>query len=462
MQGTTPKPFRRTTIAAGVAAGALLLAGLVGPGTSSAVAGAPATTATAGTASATAQSIKVNPTTASLSIGITFGTSLAGFTNQVAQAESRGIDLGIIGSTLAGAACDGGDPSLAAEDQPQPLRADSRDPNASTQKSEPEKYFPLITKAVRADSTPFGQADTTTAGLTANGSFLDVGSAKSTAVTRLVAGTREAVATVDISGIKIAGVIELAGLHWESASRSGTIDESTGTFAIGSLKVLGQQLPTNDAFAAVETANTLLAPLGIVLTYPKTRTAAGIRFIEPLKISVVPSQTRDSISGRVLHEVQPTRKDIYTALLEQDCSNATYITVSDIVIGSLTGAGSFSLELGGAQSKSEALKTSSFLGGKPTPSLGGSTSSFGGSLNDTPNNNFLVDTPSLSDVPSNTATPTNIGPKGRQAKPIAVVKGSRGGRMALVGLLGLIALALVADRDRRLMRRAQRLTATEA
>src|SRR5205814_5320042 len=56
---------------------------------------------TNGTAAATAQGFRFNPTAAQLSVGITFGLSLAGYTNQVAKADARGIDTGIIGGTLA-------------------------------------------------------------------------------------------------------------------------------------------------------------------------------------------------------------------------------------------------------------------------------------------------------------------------------------------------------------------------
>lgn len=454
-----PKPFRRTAITAGATLAALVAAS-VAP-SSPAAAGEPATSKTAGTASATATSYKVNPTTASLSIGITFGISLAGYTNQVAQAESRGLDLGIIGTTLAGEGCDGGDPTLAAEDQPQPLRADSRDTGASEQKTETEKYLPVISKSVRADATPYGQADTTTGGLTASEAFLSLGAAHSQAVTRLNNGTREAIATVDIAGVGIAGVLELAGLHWEAKAQSGTIDGTTGTFTISSLKVLGQSVPTSDALQAIENANAILQPLGIQVIYPKSRIAAGILFVDPLVIRVIPSTTRDTISQTVLGLIQPVRQNLYDALLAQDCGNATYITVSDIAVGSLTGAGSFSLELGGANAKAEALKTSSFLNLNPSLSTGGSsTNALGESLSS--GNNF-DSTPSLGGTQSTIAGTKTGNGSSRNPEPIAsVTKGSRGGRMALVGLLGLVALAIVADRDRRLMRRAQRSIVTEA
>src|SRR4051812_38785091 len=115
------KPFRRTAIAASAVGLATIATALTGPGVGAANAGTPVTTATAGTASAIAQSYKVNPTTAQLSIGITFGTSLAGYTNNVAQAESRAIDLGIIGTTLSAQGCDGGAPTLPSDKQPQSL-----------------------------------------------------------------------------------------------------------------------------------------------------------------------------------------------------------------------------------------------------------------------------------------------------------------------------------------------------
>jgi hypothetical protein len=462
MKGTS-KPFRRTAIAASATVAALVAAAIAP--NSPAQAGEAATPDTAGTASATATSFRVNPTTASLSIGVTFGISLAGYTNRVSQAESRGIDLGIIGTTLAAEGCDGGDPTLPPDKQPQPLRADSRDKDASTPKSETESISGVpvgaIEKAVRADASPYSQSDTTTAGLTGTDAFLSLGSAHSQAVTHLVNGTREAVATVDIGSVGIAGVIELAGLHWEARAQSGTLDKNAGTFTIGSLKVLGQAIPANDALKAIQNANAVLAPLGIQVVYPTSHVSAGILFVDPLVIRVVPSKTRDTISQTVLGLVQPVRQSLYDALLAQDCSNATYITVSDIAIGSLTGAGSFSLELGGANASAAPLKTTSLL--DFNQSLTGGSSN---SLGDGPSlGNLDTSSPSLGLAPSNNAgSKSGITNKGsNQAKPIAsVTKGSRGGRMALVGLLGLIVLAIVADRDRRLMRRAQRSIATEA
>src|SRR5688500_863579 len=126
--------------------------------------GAPAPAFANGTAAASPSGVKANPTAASLSIGITLGIALSGYTNDTAKAESRGIDLGIIGTTLAGEPCDGGEPTFAADRQPQPLAADSREPDAAAGKSAPETFdknpIPGFTKTVRATADPLSEATT--------------------------------------------------------------------------------------------------------------------------------------------------------------------------------------------------------------------------------------------------------------------------------------------------------------
>ncbi|MEY2398020.1 MAG: hypothetical protein QOJ00_1194 [Actinomycetota bacterium] len=452
------KPYRRTALAASAVGISIIATALTGPGVGVASAGEPATLATAGTSNATAQSYRVNPTTAALSLGISFGVSLTGYTNNVAQAEARGIDLGIIGSTLSAAGCDGGDPTLPADQQPQPLHADSRDKDAGQVKTANEKYVGgVITKTVRADATPSADASTGTAD--ASGAVVSLSGARSTATSHLAGGVRESIATADVGKFGIKGILELSGMHWNAASRSGKVDENSGGFTIGSLKVLGQSIPVQDASKAFDAANTLLAAVGLQLVFPTSHVSAGIQFVEPLKISVVPSKTRDSVLSTVLGLIQPVRQNLYDALLKEDCSNATYILVSDIAIGSVTGAGSLSLELGGVSTKSEALKTSSFLGIDPTGSLGGNDS-FSGAIGG------LVDTPVLSDLspiaPTTGKTTPQVSQRPRHGALAVAEKGSRGGRLALIGLIGLLVLLVVADRDRRLMRRAQRNIPTEA
>src|SRR4051794_5869088 len=151
--------YRRTILSGGLITTAIATMAVtgIGIGTSSA-----APDNTGGTASAVAQSYRVNPTAAALSIGVTFGTSLSDYTNQTARAESRAVDLGIIGTTLTSEGCDGSPPSFPPDQLPQPLDANSSDPKAAQGYSEQDKTVPAMTKSVRADNTPSSQADTTT------------------------------------------------------------------------------------------------------------------------------------------------------------------------------------------------------------------------------------------------------------------------------------------------------------
>ena len=92
---------------------------------------------------AIAQTDRVDPRAGGLSVGLNFGISIAGHQNSVAQASSRAVDLGVIGTSLAAPGCDGGAPAMPADKQPQPLQVDSRDPSAAQGKQEDESALPL-------------------------------------------------------------------------------------------------------------------------------------------------------------------------------------------------------------------------------------------------------------------------------------------------------------------------------
>jgi hypothetical protein len=131
-----------------------------------------------------------------------------------------------------------------------------------------------------------------------------------------------------------------------------------------------------------------------------------------------------------------------------------------VAVGSITGAGSFSLELGGVSASTGDVKLSSLLAGDdlspaPAPSL---------STND------LSSTPAIASTPGiEPGAPTIITNKGkgavqgrRLAKPIgASSPGRRGGMLAMVGGIGLLLLLAAIEGDRRMMRRAERTHSTE-
>ncbi len=423
-------------------------------------AGAPSTPAQAapnpGVGSAVAQSFKVNPTIAGLSLGIGLGVSLAGHQNTVSQAESRAIDLGIIGTTLAAEGCDGGDPTLPAEDQPQPLRVDSREEGAADGKTESEAN--IATKAVQATSQPLAIASTTTAPLGIPG-VLEIGPGRTETRSGFIDGAiREAVAISDVAYLKIGGgALTLNGLHWESIHRSGGAEASEGSFTVATATAgsgpLAIPLPLDPA-TILDLANSILGTLGVIVTRPVAHEAAGIMFVDPLRIGVVPNATRDAITGGLINAIQPIREPLFDALLKLDCGNATYITVLDAAIGSITGAGSFTIELGGVQATTGDIDLSSLLGGSTGGVNEGLAGPVSGGFSGPASGGFTP--PAV--APAVTPAPTTSAPAPATSTPVSLTRfvGSRGGAMAALAGAGLLLLAAVAELDRRKMRRAQR------
>ena len=416
-----------------------------------------------GLGSAYAQGYRVDPRTGRLSFGITYGMALAGHQNDVAVAEARSVDLGVIGTTLAAEGCDGGDPTFPKEDQPQPLVVRSTEEGAADGKTETENG---VEKRATAAGTPLANAVAVTAAA-GEAAVVRIGSTVSETTSGVVDGRRQAKAITEVSQISFAaGAVVLKGLRWEALWQSAPDESATGSFTIEGIVVGGENIapPDGDPTAGLGEANAVLRPLGFTLDPPQVRQEAGIAFVDPMRIGVIPSQIREELLGPIFSNLQPVREDLYDAIIEADCSNASYLTVGDIVLGSVTGAGSLSLELGGVTATSSDLKRTSFLGGlgggslsplPPTPSLGGTDLSTGGSATD--GGSFTpADTTATGDGGS-AAPDSEPASSDETALPdVQRASGSRGGPLVWVGLGGLLLLAALAEGDRRKMRRAQR------
>ena len=122
-----------------------------------------------GTGSAIAESIRFDPVAGGLSFGMGIGEALAGHQNTAATAESRAANLGVIGTTAAAEGCDGGDPSLPEEDQPQPLRVESGEEGAEAGKSGQDPKVPGVDRQVRANTNPFAEASAAVGSSTGTG-----------------------------------------------------------------------------------------------------------------------------------------------------------------------------------------------------------------------------------------------------------------------------------------------------
>jgi hypothetical protein len=408
---------------------------------------------------AIAETQKIDPRAGGLSLGITMGRSIAGHQNTVAQASSQAVDLGVIGTTAAAQQCDGSDPSLPADKQPQPIQVDSRQPDAHKTSDEDQVSGAPIPSRREATATnaPYGEAITTTGPLDLTG-LIHIGQGVARTYSGIVEDgkAREAKATVDIDGITFPSGISLSGLHWEATWRSTDPNPASGSFTIGSASAGGQALPTNDPSAALAGLNAALKPLGFAIRPPVASNRGGAQYVDPMGIEVFPSPTRDVVANGLFTGIQPIREDLFKALLEQDCKNSTYITVFDVAVGSISGGGSFNLILGGVQATSgDALTNQYCLGcnGSSTPILGGNNSN-------TVLSSGATNTGKASGTPAASGSTGAAAPAANATTAIPASsnkgKGARGGALAGVGLASLGLLGAMAEGDRRKMRRAQR------
>jgi len=206
----------------------------------------------------------------------------------------------------------------------------------------------------------------------------------------------------------------------------------------------------------------VLSALGLTLTPPQTRVEQGIVLVDPLRIGIVPSVARDTLISGVLGVLAPVRQAFTDLLADLGCegqdiignNGKTAITVLDLALASISGAGALTLEVGGVQATTSELGGFSGLGLIPAlPDL----PAFDSGLGSLPVGSDLPDLGSGSaGAGSNTggtATP----------KPISDDDdGERGGVLLGVGAGGLLLMLLTAEADRRKMRRAQREIPLEA
>ncbi len=313
----------------------------------------------------------IDPRSAELSFGVRFGATVTDHRNRVARAVAHSTDYGLIGSALTAEGCSGGAGTIRAEDLPQRLRADSRNPGEDAERTVAEGP---ITQSVLARSTPFAQATSRLAELDIPGAVRVAGASNRTTSGVDADGVPIATGQVDIAELSLAGgLVALRGLHWEATFRKG--QEPSGAFTIGSATLAGTAVPTQDASAAVSAVNSLLSQLGLVLTPPQSHVEEGTLFVDPIRLGIAPNATRDQIAGVTLAALQPVREQLFGALLDASCDSAALITVLDILLGSFTGGGSLTLNVGGTQARisdAESFEGLGPAGQGQAPSLGGS------------------------------------------------------------------------------------------
>jgi hypothetical protein len=338
--------------------GVLLVASLVSPVSQAAT--------QPGFGKAQAGILMLDPRSAQLSFGVRFGPTVSDHRNQVARAQAQSTDYGLIGSALTGSGCDGGDPFVRSEDLPKPMRADSRNPKDLAEREVSEGP---ITQSVQADPRPYARATSRLLEASLPG-IAEVGASATETISGVDdEGVPLVRAIADITSLSIAGgVVRLGGLHWEAQQHGD--DDPTGRFTIGSAAIGGVPVPTQDASALVQAVNAVLSQLGVVMTPPVTHVEDDTIFVDPIKVGIAPNQTRDLIAGQTLAALQPAREALFQVLLDSSCNSGAAITVADILLGSITGGGSLTAVIGGAQAQ--------FIPPAPGVSFGGDADTGGG------------------------------------------------------------------------------------
>lgn len=434
----------------------VVLATVAAPATASASNARPdAPTDAPGAGQGIAELVQIDPAIANLALTMRIGTSLAGHQNLGATSEARTLDLGFIGSILTGEGCDGGDPTIPPSVIPEIITASSANPEDADGST--SDFAGLITAFVQADTVPSSRATSTLEPLGLPG-LVDVIGGR-TEVTSTADGHRT-VAVSEVARLDIAGgAISIHGMRWE-ATRQLDPPVSTTQFDAGKLVVAGVEvpLPAGDVLPAIENAlRPVLGPLGVELTFPQQVEIPDGIALTPLSVGVVPGELRDGVLGPIFEALQPARSTLADFLLDLDCGNSTYVTVLDVILGAVSGAGFAVVRVGGVQADARTFEPTSFLGGTSTPAQPSLTDPSIG----VPTSAGPATTPQSSlPTPTSTSPSTTIAPleptgNERALGPITI-PGTRGGPLVLIGLLGFTLAALAAARDRYLMRKAQR------
>lgn len=436
---------------------------VAGAGGRPASSGVPAEDASAvpGSGQAVAELFQLDPAIGNLALTIRIGTSLAGHQNAGASSEARSVDMGFIGDILTGEGCDGGESTIPPGTLPDSTYADSA--VAEDAAGNDGGVDGLVAVRAQADATPSAAARSELLPIGLPG-LVEIRGGRSEASSTgqgHVAHAATAVGRLEIAG----GLVALEGMRWEATSRLEPERQTTSDFSLERVVIGGVAvpLPAADQLQAVQRVlDPVLGPLGIALHFPEVRSLDDGVELTPLSVGVVPGELRDGVLGPLLGAVQPARAQLDEFLLGLDCGNATYITVLDILLGSITGAGYTAVDIGGVTARSSELEFTSFLGGTGGPttigSLPESTPAIDGDVDVTPTFGGVEPDVAESDagLPLSTSSPQGPQPLGDEHAVAQRQEGERGGPLLLIGLAGLLGCGAAAAGDRKRMRRAQR------
>lgn len=351
------------------AAGTLLVGVLAG----TVSAAAPATAGTGfvpGTGTSSAGVARIQMRSSGAAIGFGLGVARSRFAGAQGNAEAASVDLGLF-DTLSKAPLACGysmgallPPGLV----PAKVLVSSADGATEKRTASAGEGGPLQLGSQYGAATPNASATATVDGVSLDlpGVLRVVGGTASSTAKLVPGSQRQSTGAGTLTELSLAGgLVDVQGMRWTAADRTGAESDSTAGFSAASFVVSGRSLPTADAAElreAVAAANAALSPTGLSLQAPDVaRNPDGIA-VSPLRVSVSATPALRAALGAALVGIQPLRTQLlsFVAPLQAgpDCGLARalgfgYLAI-DLATLAIGDGGAVDLDLGGAAAGTDA------------------------------------------------------------------------------------------------------------
>jgi hypothetical protein len=431
-----------------------------------------------GDATAISQAVQIAPRTGGLAAAIVVGTTIAQYRDTLAQASSQAVNLGIVGTTLT-VQCDKTPPTLKASQLPQPLIAESVHGDSHAVKNTAGQGSSGVVAVSGHEEVTVKQTPSAIA--TFDGSALvlpkliDAAGLHNGGFSKLIPGkARIATATSQVGQLSLLnGAVVLSGMKWAASARSGTHAGRHSSFTLGGVSLAGKAMPVDQkSIASTITAiDKVLAPTGLHITLPTSVFQGGTLTETPLVIGLDNSKLGSQVINPLINALQPITNPLRSGLDGISCQFGKVLTIVDLALAALDGAGGLDLDLGGASANTDGRSYadpfgngSQHLGGghqilgnqgpgptsTPSPSKGNPGSSV-----PLPGSQDQTTTPSSGSTPqlaNNVTTSQSCSTTSRANRPSC----SNGQGLA-VGLIAIAAVGGIAGADFLAMRRRRRL-----
>lgn len=412
-----------------------------------------------GTAKAVALVSRIGPGVGDLELAMRGGLAITQVTNDLAQATSQTLDMGLIGSSLTAENCRGDQP-IKPDQLPQPTSVDNRSGDTAADRDESGTDGAMVGLGrmhVSAKEQPvFARAVTTTTGLHL-APALQIASGRAISETKVLRGDgRQALAEVT-STIDFGGVVSMEGMRWRAFHRTGRDPHAAGLFELGRAAIGGVPFPAGDTERFEDAANQALEPLGVTLRLPRVE-----RHVEPndlvrvtaLRISIEDSPAGRAAFGPLFDATRAGRSDLFEALSEAMCETAGVLLVGDVVLSVVAGTGFLRIDVGGAEASSSDFEMKDPFGDAIVPPPVGDLPIVTGDGTGAEPSTGVVSTPPVSRSPTHGSTEEALpaaarsGPLDRMCESVHPNGDSCSrGAAATLGLLALLSTFGVAGAD---------------